>query len=98
MKVSEVRVAQACLILCDPTDGTAHGILQARTLERGAFPFSTGSAQPRDQTQVSRIAGRLPAEPQGKPKDTGVGRLSLLQRIFPEGNGKGVWVCIWGEL
>ena len=25
----------------------------------------------------------LPAEPQGKPKNTGVGRLSLFQQIFP---------------
>ena len=25
----------------------------------------------------------LPAEPQGKPKNTGVGSLSLLQKIFP---------------
>ena len=33
-----------------------HGILQARTLEWVAFPFSRGSSQPRDQTQVSRIA------------------------------------------
>ena len=28
-------------------------------------------------------AHSLPAEPQGKPKNTGVGSLSLLQRIFP---------------
>ena len=28
-------------------------------------------------------ADSLPAEPQGKPKDTGVGSLFLLQRIFP---------------
>ena len=49
----------------------------------GSFPFSRGSSQPRDQTQVSCIAGGfLPAEPQGKPKNTGVGSLSLLQRIF----------------
>ena len=34
-----------------------HGILQARILEWVAFPFSRGSSQPRDQTQVSRIAG-----------------------------------------
>ena len=34
-------------------------------------------------TQVSRIADSLPAEPQGKPKNTRVGSLSLLQRIFP---------------
>ena len=33
-----------------------HGILQARILEWVAFPFSRGSSQPRDQTQVSRIA------------------------------------------
>ena len=33
------------------------GILQARTLEWGAFPFSKKSSQPRDWTQVSRIAG-----------------------------------------
>ena len=34
-----------------------HGILQARILEWVAVPFSRGSSQPRDQTQVSRIAG-----------------------------------------
>ena len=28
-------------------------------------------------------ADSLPAEPQGKPKNTGVGSISLLQRIFP---------------
>ena len=28
-------------------------------------------------------ADYLPSEPQGKPKNTGVGSLSLLQRIFP---------------
>ena len=28
-------------------------------------------------------ADSLPAEPQGKPRNTGVGSLSLLQRIFP---------------
>ena len=32
-------------------------ILQARILEWVAFPFSRRSSQPRDQTQVSRIAG-----------------------------------------
>ena len=36
-----------------------HGILQARTLEWIAFPFSKGSSQARDWTQVSCIAGRL---------------------------------------
>ena len=34
-----------------------HGIFQARILEWITFPFSRGSSQPRDQTQVSRITG-----------------------------------------
>ena len=92
----KVKVAQSCPALCDPTDYTVHGILQARILEwvafsssrdlpnpgikprsptlqrilyllshQGsprllewvAFPFSRGSSYPRDQTQVSHIAG-----------------------------------------
>ena len=65
---------------------TARGILQARILEWVAFPFSRGSFQPGDRTRVSRIAGRsLPAEPPGKPKNTRVGSLSLLQWIFLTG-------------
>ena len=57
MSWSEVKVIQLCLTLCDPMDYTVHGILQARILEGVAFPFSRGSSQPRDQTQVSHIAG-----------------------------------------
>ena len=55
----EVKAAQSCLILCNPIDYTVHGILHARILEWVAFPFSRGSSQPRDQTQVSGIAGRF---------------------------------------
>ena len=40
-------------------DYTVHGILQDRILEWVAFPFSRGSSQPRDQTQVSHIDGRF---------------------------------------
>ena len=36
---------------------TVHGVLQARIQELVAVPFSRGSSQPRDQTQVSLIAG-----------------------------------------
>ena len=53
----EVKVAQSCLTLCDPMDYTVHGILQAKILEWLAIPFSRESSKPRDQTQVSRIAG-----------------------------------------
>ena len=35
---------------------TVHGILQDRILEWVAIPFSRGSSQPRDQTQVFHIA------------------------------------------
>ena len=77
----KVKSAQWCPTPRDPMDYTVHGILQARILEWVAFPFSRGSSQPRDQTQVSALqsalqAGSLPAEPQGKPKNTGVGSLS----------------------
>ena len=53
----KVKVTQVCLTLCDPIDYTVHGIFQARILEWVAIPFSR-SSQPRDQTQISRIAGR----------------------------------------
>ena len=40
-------------------DYTVHGFLQVRILKWVvAFPFSRGSSQPRDQTQVSLIVGR----------------------------------------
>ena len=55
-------VTQLCPILCDPMDcrptgSPVNGILQARILEWVAIPFSRGSSQPRDQTQVSHSAG-----------------------------------------
>ena len=57
-------VTQSCRILCDPMDcnlsgSSVHGILQAGKLEWVAIPFSRGSFQPRDWTQVSHIAGRF---------------------------------------
>ena len=55
----KVKVTQSCSTLCGPVDYTVHGILQARILEWVTFPFSRGSSQPRDWTQVSLIAWRL---------------------------------------
>ena len=72
----KVKFAQWYPTLCDHMDYTVHWILQARILEWVAFPFSRGSFQPRDRTQVSHIAPE-------SPKNTGVGSLSLLQQIFP---------------
>ena len=59
IEFQDVKVAQLCPTLHDPIDYTVHGILQARILEWVAFPFSKGSFQPMDRTQVSHIAGRL---------------------------------------
>ena len=53
------KSAQSCPTLCVPMDYILHGILQARILEWVAFPYSRGSSQPRDQTQVLHIAGRI---------------------------------------
>ena len=49
--------------LCDSVDcslpgSSVHEILQARILQWVAISFSRGSSQPRDQTWVSRTAGR----------------------------------------
>ena len=78
----KVKVAQSCPTLCNPMGYTVHGILQARILEWVAFPFSRGSSQSMDRTQVSPLqADSLPAEPQGGWP--GVGSLSFLQWIFP---------------
>ena len=97
MKV-KVKVAQSCRTLCDSTEYTGHGILQARILEWVAMPSSRGSSQPRDGTQVRSALhlDSLPAEPPGKPKNTGVGSLFLLQRIFPtQDSNRGLLHCRW---
>ena len=57
------EVAQSSPTLCDPMDcslpgSSVCGIFQARVLEWVAISFSRRSSQPRDQTQVSFIAGR----------------------------------------
>ena len=60
---SESEVVQSCLTLCNPVDcgppdSSIRGILQTRVLEWVAISFSSRSSQPRDQMQVSCIAGR----------------------------------------
>ena len=55
-----VKATQLCLTLCNPMGYTVHGILQARILERVAFPFSRGSSQPRS---LALQADSSPAQP-----------------------------------
>ena len=52
-----VKVTESCPTLCNTRNYTVHRILQDRILEWVAFPFSRGSSQPSNQTQVSHIAG-----------------------------------------
>ena len=52
-----MKASQSHPVLCDPVYCTVNGILQARILEWAAIFFSRESSQPRDQTQVSHIAG-----------------------------------------
>ena len=73
----KVKVAQSCPTLCNPVDCTVHGILQARILE-----FSSPGDLPNpgiEPRSPAWQADSLPAEPPGKPKNAGVGSLSLPQ-------------------
>ena len=62
-QVSESRSVMSLFVtpwtVCSLPGSPVHGILQARILEWVTVPFSRGSSQPRDQTQVSHIAGRF---------------------------------------
>ena len=58
------EVAQSCPTIWDPIHcslpgSSVHGIFQARILEWIAIFFSRGSSWPRNQTQVSCVAGRF---------------------------------------
>ena len=59
-----VWVAQSCPTLCNamdwgPPSSSVHGILHIRILEWVVIPFSRGSSQPRNRTQVSFTAGKV---------------------------------------
>ena len=83
---------------CSPPGSSVHGDSQARILEWIAMPSSGGLPNPEIQprsppgalpnpgiqsSSPTMQVDYLPSEPPGKPKNTGVGSLSLLQGIFP---------------
>ena len=81
-------VAQLCLTLCNPR--VSHqatlpmGIPQARIPRWVVMPSSRGSSQPRDQNRSPAVqADPLLSQPPGKPINTGVASLSLLQGGLP---------------
>ena len=80
----KVKVIQSWPTLWDPMDyspwnspGQNTGVGSLFLLQ-GSLPNSGIKSRSR-----ALQADSLPAEPQGKPKNTGVSSLSLLQQIFP---------------
>ena len=97
----EREVAQSCLTLCNPMDSSSpgssvHGISSARILE---LPFSSPEDFPNPGIEPRSLilqADSSPAEPPGKPKNTGVGSLPLLQWIFlTQESNHGLLHCRW---
>ena len=93
----KMKVTQLCPTLWDPMDYAVHGILQARILSRQLFhspgDLPNSGIKPRSPTLQ---LDSLPAEPHGKPKNTGVGSLSLLQWIFAtQESNQGLLHCRW---
>ena len=84
----KAKAAQLYSTLCDPMycsllGSSVHGILQARILEGAAVPFSRGFSQPGPEPiSPTLLADSSLSEPPGKPENTGVGSLSLLEEIF----------------
>ena len=77
-----MKVAQSCLTLCDSMD-CSPWISPGQNTGVGSL-HSSGNLpnQGIEPRSPALQADSLPAEPQGKPKDTGVGSLALLQLIF----------------
>ena len=88
MRVLCYALSLGVLRLCNPQAAARQaplllGILKVRILESVAMPFSRGSSQPREIPRSPAMqADSLPPEPPGKPKNTGVGSISLFQGIF----------------
>ena len=82
MKWSEVKVIQSWLFV---TPQTIQSMGFSRPEYWSGYPFPSPGDLPSpgiEHRSPSLQMDSLPAEPQGKPKNTGVGILSLLQRIF----------------
>ena len=69
-----MKVGQSCPTLCDPMNYTVHVILQARILECVPSPGYLPSPGIEHRSPTLQVDS-LPAEPQEKPKNTGVGSI-----------------------
>ena len=77
----------------------SHGLYSPRNYpgQNTGMGSHWGSSQPGIKPRSPTLqADSLPAEPQRKPKNTGVGSLSLLQWIFPtQESNRGLLHCRW---
>ena len=79
-------------------DYIVYGILRVGTLEWVVVPSLGDLPDPGIEPRSPALqVDSLPGEPPGKPKNTGVGNLPLLQGTFPtlESN-QGLLHCRWG--
>ena len=88
----ETKVTQLCLTLCDPMEFSRPEYWSGQP-----FPSPGDLPNPGIEPGSSTLQeDSLPAEPQGKSKNTGVGNLSLLQQIFPtQESNRGLLHCRW---
>ena len=78
MKVN-VKVIQLCPTLSDPMDLSPMEFSRPEHWSGWPFPSPGDLPNPGNKPRSPALqADSLPAEPQGKPKSTGVGSLSLL--------------------
>ena len=92
-------VTQSCWTLCNPMDCSSsgsfiHGDSPGQNSKWVAMAFSKGSSQPRDPTQVSRIADRFFTDSVTREAQEYWSEYSLLQGTFPtQESTQGLWHC-----
>ena len=80
----ELKVTQSCPTHCDPMAIQTVEFSRPEYWTGQPVPFPGDPANPRIKLRAPEVqAYSLPAEPQGKPKNTGMSGSTLLQRIFP---------------
>ena len=75
-----MKVAQSCLTVCDYT---VRGVLRLEYWSGLPFPSPGDLSKPGIEPRSPTLrVDSLQSEPQGKPKNSGMGSLALLQRVF----------------
>ena len=95
-------VDQSCPTVCDPMDCSSpgfsvHGHSPGKNTGVGCHALLQGLPTPGIEPRSPTLqADSLPSEPPGKPKNTGVGSLSLLQGNFPtQESNRDLLHCRW---